>query len=100
MGEEAIDSAPATPTDQKTNPLLPLQDYYRNEYTQAEQERGMHSRAMKFAYESSVHGGSQHGGSRFGSRKSSKANLAALDKGDAGKPDDSARGGRPDSAKV
>lgn len=73
-------------------------DYYRNEYTPAEQEAGMHARAMKFAHESSVHGGSQHGSSRFGSRKGSKANLAAM--AAAEKADDSARGGRPDSAKV
>ena len=74
------------------------EDYYRSEYTTEEQATGMHARAMKFAHESSVHGGSQHGGSRFGSRKSSKANLAAMVP--AGTVDDSARGGRPDSAKV
>ena len=73
--------------------------YYRSEFTPEEQASGMHSRAMKFAHESSVHGGSQHGGSRFGSRKSSKANLAAMAPATDG-VDDSARGGRPDSAKV
>ena len=75
------------------------EDYYRSEFTPEEQASGMHSRAMKFAHESSVHGGSQHGGSRFGSRKSSKANLAAMAPATDG-VDDSARGGRPDSAKV
>lgn len=74
------------------------EEYYRSEYTPAEQEAGMHSRAMKFAHESSVHGGSQHGSSRFGSRKASKANLEGMVV--EGKVDDSARAGRPDSAKV
>jgi hypothetical protein len=54
---------------------------------------------MRFAHETSVHGGSQHGSSRFGSRNPSKANLAALNEP---KVDDSARVGkvRPDSAKI
>lgn len=76
------------------------EDYYRNEFTAAEQEAGMHARAMRFAHESSVHGGSQHGSSRFGSRKGSKANLAGMAPAAEGKVDDSARGGRPDTAKV
>lgn len=80
------------------------QDYYRSEYTAEEQARGLHTRAMNFAHEASVHGGSQHGGSAFGSRKGSRTNLSrAASKGDlAGsvvKPvDDSARAG--DAAKI
>ena len=76
------------------------QDYYRSEYTVEEQAQGLHTRAMNFAHEASVHGGSQHGGSAFGSRKSSRTNLSSMSrnasKGDlagAVKPgDDSARG--------
>ena len=70
-----------------------------NEYTPAEQLSGLHARSMRFAHETSVHGGSQHGSSRFGSRNPSKANLAALNEPNV---DDSARGGklRPDSAKI
>ena len=77
------------------------QDYYRSEYTAEEQAQGLHTRAMNFAHEASVHGGSQHGGSAFGSRKGSRANLSrAASKGDlAGSvpksADDSARGGDP-----
>lgn len=80
------------------------QDYYRSEYTTEEQAQGLHTRAMNFAHEASVHGGSQHGGSAFGSRRGSRTNLSrAASKGDlagdtAVKPgDDSARG---DIAKI
>jgi hypothetical protein len=74
------------------------QDYYRSEYTAEEQAQGLHTRAMNFAHEASVHGGSQHGGSAFGSRKGSRTNLSrAASKGDlagavAKAVDDSARG--------
>ena len=80
------------------------QDYYRSEYTPEEQAQGLHTRAMNFAHEASVHGGSQHGGSAFGSRRGSRTNLSrAASKGDlqqagsAKAGDDSARG---DTAKI
>ena len=78
------------------------QDYYRSEYTAEEQAQGLHTRAMNFAHEASVHGGSQHGGSAFGSRRGSRTNLSrAASKGDlagaAKAGDDSARG---DTAKI
>ena len=116
--ESAIDSDADQDQEKKSFPLSSYQnltvrgprpgateqEYYRAEYTEDEQARGLHTRAMNFAHEASVHGGSQHGGSAFGSRRGSRTNLSrAASKGDlqaagsAKAGDDSARG---DTAKI
>ena len=77
------------------------QDYYRGEYTAEEQAQGLHTRAMNFAHEASIHGGSLW--RRHRSRKGSRDDLLrAASKGDlAGSvpepADDSAPG---DAAKI